>query len=661
VNSPRGQVRPDLVYIGWQPAGVTDPGPPPRPPAAIRPDVLSQDWVAAQRREHRRLAGPARRTTAAGLALAALAAAGNGAGLIAAPLAVTAGAAAVLATAACAGRLWRDSRCLAAQLATERERVARFGVVQADQLRARQQEHGRQLRDWQRRRAERGRQPHWHPVTIPAAVHRLDVAGGTLAGWSALLTMIAAPRLAAGGEVHVLDLTEGGIATDLLAVARRCGIGPRVWVLPADLPRLGPGAGLGLSPGSWPGAGAGLAGLGPGLHADLIAQTVAAADGPARPAGADPASDAALLSRVLAVLGEPATMAQLLAALRVLGQIGPPGQHLGPDGLTPGQLASLTAMAGRGAERLVIDRCWAMEARLRALAALGTAPASLPRSALQVSWLDRRGAAVGNAAIAAYLAAALTAALRQAPPARPWQLTVCLLGAERLPGDILDRLSDAAETAGAGLVLAYRSIPAHVRERLGRGHAALAVMRLGNADDAKVAAEQIGTEHRFVLSQLTESVGRSVTDTAGDSYTSTAGTADSVAGSASVTLTSGRSRGQGSSRQGPAAPFGDVTGSASRDANWSAASSDSVSMTEGINTGTSWGWTTSAAIGTSDSLAATAQRCREFLAEQHELQQLPHTAVLLCYPAPGGRQVVLADANPAIMALPTATLADARP
>ena len=66
----------------------------------------------------------------------------------------------------------------------------------------------------------------------------MDVAGGTLAGWSALLTMIAAPRLAAGGEVTVLDLTEGGVATDLLAVARRSGIAPVVWVLPADLPQL---------------------------------------------------------------------------------------------------------------------------------------------------------------------------------------------------------------------------------------------------------------------------------------------------------------------------------------------------------------------------------------------------------------------------------------
>jgi hypothetical protein len=105
------------------------------------------------------------------------------------------------------------------------------------------------------------------------------------------------------------------------------------------------------------------------------------------------------------------------------------------------------------------------------------------------------------------------------------------------------------------------------------------------------------------------------------------------------------------------APFADFTGSASKDVSSSAAVSDSESITAGISAGTSWGWTTSRAVGASDSLARTAQRSRESLVEQHELQQLPQSAVLLCYPAPGGRQVVLADANPAIMTLPTATLA----
>ncbi len=209
---------------------------------------------------------------------------------------------------------------------------------------------------------------------------------------------------------------------------------------------------------------------------------------------------------------------------------------------------------------------------------------------------------------------------------------------------MLDRLCDATEHAGAGLVLGYRSVPAHVRERLGRGDCAVAFMRLGNAEEARFAAEQIGTEHRLVVSQLTDTVGTSVTDTSGDSYTSTA--SDSLTGSDSSTA--GRSR----SRRD--APFGP--------ANRDSSTATSISVTEGISTGTSWGVSTSRAIGASDSLARTAQRSREFLVEQYELQHLPQSAVVLCYPGPGypgpaGRQVLLADANPAIMALPTATLA----
>ena len=646
MTAANAEIRRDLVYVGWEAASQPDPGPPPRLPAEARPVEVSQDWVAAQRREHRRLAGPARLTGAAALTISAASAAAAAAGLITSSLAATAGTAALLAAAVSARQLRRDDRRLAAQLTAERERVASFRAVQAEQLQDRQRRQARLLAEWQRLRAEHSRRPHWHPVTIPAALHRVDVAGGTLAGWSALLTMLAAPRLSAGGEVRVLDLTEGGVAADLLAVARRCGIRPQVLVLPADLPRLELGTGES-----------------PELLADLLALTVAAADGPSGPGGpgaaGDPATDAALLSQVLDMLGGCATMSQLLAALRAVGQIGEPAQHLRPAELTASQLASLSAMAGRGAESLMIERAWTMEARLRVLASLGTAPLGRPPGALQVTWLDRRAPAVGNGALAAYLATALMTELRQSPPGPAWQLTICLLGAERLPAVLLDRLSDAAEATGTGLVLAYRSIPAHVRERLGRGNAALAFMRLGNAEDARLAAEQIGTEHRFVLSQLTDSVGSSVTGTVGDSYTSTAGTADSVARSGSVTLTSGHTRGRGRSRQGSPAPFADMTGSVSRDASASAAVSDSTSITEGINAGTSWGWTTSAAIGSSDSLATAAQRSREFLVEQHELQQLPQTAVLLCFPGPAGREVVLADANPAIMTLPTATFAAA--
>jgi hypothetical protein len=271
---------------------------------------------------------------------------------------------------------------------------------------------------------------------------------------------------------------------------------------------------------------------------------------------------------------------------------------------------------------------------------------------LRVIALDRGGTTFGNAMLGTYVTVSLTHLLRQAPRGRPWRHTLCLAGADRLGGEVLDRLCDACESTRTGLVLTYRSIPAQVKERLGRGNAAIAFMRLGNAEDARVAAEQIGTEHRFVLSQLTETVGASVTGTSGWSYTSTVGTSGSASVSASTSQTTGRSRGRGHTTAG-LAPFGARTGSGSREESASSGTSDSESITEGISTGTSWGSSTSTAIGANESLAKTAQRSREFLVEPHQLQQLPPSAVIVSYASPRGRQVVLADANPAILALPT--------
>jgi hypothetical protein len=65
--------------------------------------------------------------------------------------------------------------------------------------------------------------------------------------------------------------------------------------------------------------------------------------------------------------------------------------------------------------------------------------------------------------------------------------------------------------------------------------------------------------------------------------------------------------------------------------------------------------TTSRATGDSETLARALQRSREFLVEQHELQQLPASAMIITYAGPAGRQVVMADANPGIGGLGAAT------
>ena len=181
-------------------------------------------------------------------------------------------------------------------------------------------------------------------------------------------------------------------------------------------------------------------------------------------------------------------------------------------------------------------------------------------------------------------------------------------------------------------------------------------MRLGNAADARAASEQIGTERAAaVLSQLTATVGTSVTDSTGDSYTSTVGTADSLAETSSVTDTSGR-RGRGTSRETGFLPLGHHTRSRSSDSSQSTGHTDSAAVTSGVSESTAWGISTSRAAGDSESQARSVQRSREFLVEQHELQ-LPPSAMIVTYSATDGRHVVLVDANPGIMGLPSATLA----
>ena len=628
-------LRADRVYVGWQYAPLhPDPGPLPRRPAPPAAEQLNRGWVEAQRREDRRLTRPLILTGAAAAAAAGLVLALGLTGLLNAAL-TGLGLACLLAAAAACGRgIRRGERLLTERIAVEQDRVARIREVQQSRLAARQEQHAARVRAWEQRRDAFDRQNQWYAVSLPGQIDRVDLAGGTLSGWSALLTMIAAPRLSAGGEVTVLDLTEGAVARDLLAVAGRSGIEPLVWIMPGDLPRLDLGTGLGAA-----------------ALADVLAATVAAGD----ELGASAPVDQSILERVLGVLGDAAGIAQVTAALRVLAQVGDAREDLRAGLLSADQVDRLTALFGRGAaDRVVIERAFAIESRLRKLERLGSGPAPLPPSRLRVASLDRRAGAVGNRVLGTYLTVTLTHLLRQSPAGRRWQQTLCVLGAERLGADVLDRLADACEVSRTGLVIGYRTIPAQVRERLGRGNAAVAFMRLGNAEDARVASEQIGAEHRFVVSQLTDTVGTSVTDTAGDSYTSTVGDSGSVTDSESVTDT----RGGGTARSSPdpLAPLRPATGSRSRESSRSRATSDSRSITEGISSSTAWGISTSQAVADSATAARTAQRSREFLVEPHELQQLPPSAVIVTYAAPDGRRVVLADANPGIIALGNSTL-----
>jgi hypothetical protein len=629
--------RADRLYLGWQFATPNpDPGPPPRRPTPPEHEWLNPDWAAAQRREENLLNRPLKTALGVAVVVGAAAVVLGVVGWLPMLVAGLGVIICVLIAGLCGYAVRQGERALRSRMADERSRVGRIRAAQESQLFAWQAEHASRVREWQALRVAHAHQKRWYGVAVPGGIHRVDVVGGTLSGWSAMLTTAAGHRLAAGGEVTVLDLTEGSVALDLIAFARTSGIEPLVWVLPEDLPRLDLGTGLDA-----------------GGLADVLALVASATE--EHSSTRDLSFDNAILERVIDELGGRATLASVTAALRTLAQVGDPRQDVAAGLLSTEQVDRLSTMFGRGAtDRVVVERAWVLESQLRKLAAVGTAPVPLPASALRVVAVSQQAGSVEGKVLAAYLAVGLTRTLRGARPGQPWQHTIFVLGADRLRGDTLDRLSDACERTGTGLILGYRSVLPHVKARLGRGNAAVAFMRLGNADDAKAASEQLGTEHRFVLSQLTETIGLSVTDTTASSYTSTAGTTDSLATSWSVSDGTTRSTGHSRTGQGVLPLPAGVSRNAQTGDSHSTGQSESVST--GISTSTAWGMTTSRAIGDSESRASALGRSREFLIETHELQQLPASAMIVTYAGPAGRQVVLADANPGIGGLGAATL-----
>ena len=638
-------------YLGWQYATPQeDPGAPPVRPAPPGWPELSAGWLAAQRREESLIARPAKvaAVAAAGLALALAGCAGAG---LLPPLAGWLAAATFLAAAGAAGSTaWRGERALRDRVGAERLRVDRLRADAEDSQRAARSAHARLASQWQRQRSAFVSQKRWYAVPVPGGIDRVDVAGGTLAGWSAMLTMAGAYHLAAGGQVTVVDLSGGAVAADLADLSAQAGERPAVWVLPHDLPRLDLAAQLA-----------------PGELADVLALSASVAE--EQRSARDLAIDTAILDRVIGLLGAGTAtegpghvpVGRVMAGLRALAQVGDPRTDQSAGLLTELEVASLSRLFGQGAaDRVVLERALGLEAQLRVLARLGTERPQLARgSRLRVVAVDRRASAQSAAALGDFVVTALTQRISQAPAASgpaSWRHTLFLLGAERLRADVLDRLTDACEAARAGLVLGYRSMPPPVRQRIGRGNAVVAFMRLGNAEDAKAASEQLGTAHRFVLSQLTETVGTSVTDSLGGSYTSTVG--DSVSAARSASDSESRSAGTGLSSPagGGALPLRGG-GSRSVQAGTSRGTSESTSLTTGISSSTAWGVSTSRATGDSESLARSLQRSRELVVEPAELQRLPATAMIVSYGTGASRQVLLADANPAIGALSAATLA----
>ncbi|MFI7440828.1 hypothetical protein [Nonomuraea indica] len=602
MHPEHAQLQADRIYLGWQYILLhPDPGPPPKRPSpaeeAPTPTGPDPDLVRRERLQQDLLNRPMRIFRRFMLLLTVLLLVPAAAGYLDWSFALLGMVATGGVALICSYALVQGDRAVRYRIQEQQARADRRRQERDRELFRAQEEHAQRYREWQEVKDRHDRQLTWYAVAVPDDVDRIDVAGGTLPGWSALVTLIGATRLYSGGHLTVLDLSEGAIAKDLVELARRGGDDPLVWVLPTDLPRLDLGATLK-----------------PEAFADVLAHVVSVSE--EHRSTRDLSFDNAILERVLEVLGENATISQVTAALRALAQVGDPRDDLKDGLITATQLERIGTLFGRGvSDRVVIERAWALESQLRKLETLGSQAVRLPPARLRVVSMDRQAGVFGNRVLGTYVATALTHILRQSPASdRPWYHTIIVAGADKLRGDVLDRLMDACETSRTGLVLTYRSLTPTVRERLGRGHAAVAFMRLGNAEDARVASEHVGTEHRLELAQLTETISDSLTGLDG-AYTSTIAQVD------------GKAEGAGEG---------------------------ATDLAEDITESTEWGRTADK-IGEKERVL---QRSREFLVEPHQLQQLPTTSVIVTDATAQGRRVRLADANPAILTFPKTTLGE---
>ncbi|MGI5119920.1 hypothetical protein ACQEU5_10360 [Marinactinospora thermotolerans] len=592
--------RPGSVYLGWRyEVVVADPGPAPRRPSPSERETLDEEWAAARRRAEAQSDRPLSFALAALAGIALLAVALWPLGVLPGLFAVSASLACLIVAAPIALAVLQGRQAVRRRLVEERRRVEELDQERERLLRERQEEHAREYAEWETRRRAYEAQPRWYGVAVPEWARLATVAGGTPAGWSALLANLGASLLRDGGDLTVVDLSGRAVAGDLASLARRCAVLPRIWVLPADLPHMTLGANLDA---------AGRAGL--------LAVTARASE----PA-ADVAADREFLTTLLGILGADAPLTHLTAALRALAL--PDGSGADDDPA----LSPLTAEQRRRLRDLPhpdrADRLRAaeLERRLVAFEGLGAQAVEEPYAQIKIIATDRSSGERAGRSYGTYALAALSELLRMrarrgnAP--RPWAHTIVVCGADALPDARVRDLLRAAGAVGAGVVLLYRRASRDALAMLGEDGCLPVLMRQPDARAASEAAARVGEGHRLPLHPLTEVVGEALGDSIADGYVTDP--AESV-----------------------------TTGIPVRHASRTIPPLDLVRH---VRSATAWGRVTAQAADVSGSATpGETLRC-----DATGMRALPPTAMLVL----DGGTPVLADANPGILTLPDATLATA--
>jgi hypothetical protein len=488
------------------------------------------------------------------------------------------------------------------------------------------------MRDWQARKSHHeaveghkaNARPEWGAVPRPLSRRRLDVFGGTLWSWEALLTTYGSSALFTG-PLLVIDLSREMVCGELAALSQAAGIEVDAQLLPAQLA-----------------ASTLLSGLQPQDLVDAIVESMYG--GTPDAARADRSMDDRILTKICDALGNDISLARIGAALRAL--MGEPDDSIALDRDERRRIANeLFSVEYRRQAHANLSR---IESYIHPLEQLGTQPERRNSGYLTCIALDSNARNVRSELLTDLIVQWVTHRIAASTSPRP---SVVVAGADELARRHLERLSDACERRGIPLTFLFRRLRETSGEMIGGG--AVAFMRLGNHEDATRAADFIGRDYRFVLSQITKNVGGNESHTESD--TEGEGDSDTISLSTSIGTSTnwGTTRSSGATRSG-----GGLFGFSDRSTNTgnsrTRGGGTNQTDTRGQSRSVSRNWSSaySYAVGTNWSDADTTQRVYEYAVEPVTLQHLPDHALLLVETRhEGGRKLTPVECDPAIVTL----------
>jgi hypothetical protein len=331
----------------------------------------------------------------------------------------------------------------------------------------------------------------WGAAGISPGVRRIDVVGGNLWGWEALLTVFGASALATRGGLTLVDLSGEAVGAELVQAAVTNGMTVDVQQLPAGLADSD---------------------LLVGLDRNQLTNTIVESmhGGAQRAERATRSMDHRLLDLFLDALGDNWSMGRIVAAVRLaMGEPGPT-----PELSAQERARIADELFSDEYRRQVHENLRRIESFLYPLRSLGSGTPH--RSAAQLTCIAVTADSGAHSELLKDLVVQWLAHRVTTSP--DTSRTLVIAGADDLHRSHIERIADICDRRSVRLVMLFRHLREASLQVLGAG--AVAFMKLGNHEEATRAADFIGRQHKFVLTSITTSLG--------GSHTHTSGTNDSV-------------------------------------------------------------------------------------------------------------------------------------